>query len=166
MIVIGLGFVILAALSLWIIIGLKGNWILKACVITGVLFFVMVFTTSVSSLLGRPAFKELPDRFMVYQVIVRPPTGGSKGEAYLWIDDGSPKPLSVEVPYTKRFEKQAQRIRAMLMQGKIVIGKKGVPVKGKGKGKKGEGNKLGKGGSHTPGAIEFYELPPAHYPRK
>ena len=91
MIGIALGFVLIASLVLWFIIGSKGHWLGKAALILASLYFCLSVGFSVNNFMGWPTSEELPKKFLVHWVVIDEPDAksGSKGNIYVWT-----KPLS------------------------------------------------------------------------
>ena len=65
---ISLGFVLLAILSLWFVIGSKGHWFGKAAMILVSLYFCLSVGFSVNNFMGWPTSEELPQKFLVHDL--------------------------------------------------------------------------------------------------
>ena len=68
---IPLAFFILSALLLWLIIGVKGRWSVKALVISLVLYSCLSIDFSLANLTGWPSDQSLPDNFQVHWIKVK-----------------------------------------------------------------------------------------------
>lgn len=193
---VGLGFVMVAMLILWFIIGSKGHWISKAVVILASLYFCLSVGFSIKDYMGWPTSEGLPKKFLVHWIVVEEPDKrtGDKGAVYVWLKplskteksyegwedyllsfyDGESRPRAYSLSYTRDLHEKAQRAIEMIMGGARVGGLNGEGDKGKGKAKgkaggKGEGGSAANegGGSLTRnGGIMFHELPPPRLPDK
>jgi hypothetical protein len=164
---IPLAFVIIAALTLWIVIGSKGWWWLKALVVAGAVLFSITLWHSLSALQGWPTNEELPEKFEIKWLVVEEPNKktGFEGAIYVWAKDLSPKeerndgvlilhskkksdePRLYIMPYSRKMHEQAEGIKKQIASGKPFYGEM-LKGKGKGEGKgkgKGEGKGKGKG---------------------
>lgn len=193
---IELGFVLIATLVLWFIIGSKGHWLIKAVVIFSSLYFCLSVGFSIKDYMGWPTEEDLPDKFVVHWVVIEEPDKqtGDKGSVYIWIKpllktkntretwedyllsfyDSQSKPRAHQMFYSKDLHERAQEAIEMIRKGQRVGGLNG---KGKGEGKEGEGKDgnrgqgnnqdSGGGGSLTRnGGIIFHQLPPTRLPDK
>ena len=188
MIGIALGFVLIASLVLWFIIGSKGHWLSKAAIILLSLYFCMSVGLSVGEFMGWPTDEKMPDKFLVHWVVVDEPDPklGDEGSIYIWIQpleksedkrgswndyllsfyDGDSQPRSYRLPYSRELHERAQEALGMIMRGE------GVGGTGEGKGKmgaaKGNSKKQGKGGGSLTrnGGVMFHKLPPPQLPDK
>ena len=171
---IPLAFFILSALLLWLIIGVKGRWSVKALVISLVLYSCLSIDFSLDNLSGWPSNQTLPDSFQVHWIKVKEPNKrtGEKGSIYVWATDmnrqvaksgwqgwkgyfisfqdyDTTEPRSYRLPYSKIGHEKAREALDMIKGGKKVGGKNNGKGKGKGEGKgkgKGDGKKgQGKG---------------------
>ena len=171
---IPLAFIIITTLILWMIIGSKGWWWLKAIVVTGAVLFSISLWHSLAALQGWPTQEELPPKFEIKWVVVEEPNKktGFKGAIYVWVRDIAPKDSRSEglpllhtkkqsdeprlhtVPYSREMHEQAEGIKKQIASGKPYYGemKKG---EGEGKGKgDGKGKGKGKGGKGPKGEGE------------
>ena len=170
---IPLAFFILSALLLWLIIGVKGRWGVKAFVISLVLYSCLSIDFSLENLMGWPSDQSLPKEFHVHWVKIKEPNKktSEKGYIYVWVTDlnrsiskqgwqgwkgyfisfqsyDPTEPRAYRLDYSKDRHEQAQKALDMIQSGEKVGGKnngKGGGGKGKGKGGKGEGKGKGKG---------------------
>ena len=193
---IPLTFILIVAIALWIIIGSKGWWVLKASTVLIACWFSVFLWNSLADIQGWPTEKPMPPKFEVKWTVVEEPNKktDSAGAVYFWIIDLNPEkstqsyymkstygqlngvPRVHKMPYSKKLHQLAVDIQQKIAKGgKFFGGNKGDGKKGKGDGNgKGdgdsEGKKGGKGGKGgmTPNAEEFnlYELPPPHLPPK
>jgi hypothetical protein len=190
---ISFGFVVIAFLSLWFIIGSKGNWLVKASIILASMYFCLAVGFSVKDYMGWPTGDPLPKKFLVHWIIIEEPNiqPENKGSIYMWVKpienhkekyealedylisfyDGKSQPRAYRLEYSRELHKQAQEAIANLMQGKQLGGTNG----GEGDGKRGgdsdiDGSKKqngnGDGSLTRNGGIMFYELPPTKLPEK
>lgn len=86
---IPLAFFILSALLLWLIIGVKGRWGVKAFVISLVLYSCLSIDFSLENLMGWPSDQSLPKEFHVHWVKIKEPNKktSEKGYIYVWATD-------------------------------------------------------------------------------
>ena len=167
---IALGFILIAALILWFVIGSKGHWGSKAAMIFISLYFCLSVGFSVSDFMGWPTKEELPEKFLVHWLVIDEPNAktGDEGNIYIWLKqnpeqkkiydswddyllsfyDGEAEPRSHRVPYTRELHEQAQQAISMIMGGMSVGGtSSGLQGEGDGDGDgEGEGEGQGKAG--------------------
>lgn len=182
-------------MALWIIIGCKGWWWLKALTVVVALWFSTFLWGSLGTIKGWPTTESVPDKYELKWVVIKEPNKitNDPGAIFLWMIDLHAKskeagvPRVHEVPYSKELHQQANKAMGKIGKGGKFFGSKdggkggigdgdgdgnGKGGKGgKGKGKKGQGQngKNGRGGGGmTENADEFnlYELPPPSYPVK
>lgn len=181
-------FCLLVALLLWVIIGGKGHWLLKALLIVPTIWFSVAVGNSLPTMLGWPTSDELPEKYELIGAKIEHPNlkTGRPGRILLWVQDMEPsedkyrwslyKPdindsrLHV-IPYSKKMHKRVEGAIKLLRQGKRVMGEnrkgKGGAGKGTRKGKQGKGGKLG-GGDEGDDSVgpKFYVMPPVQLPQK
>ena len=175
MIGIALGFILIAALILWFIIGSKGNWGVKAALIILSLYFCLTVGFSVSDFMGWPTDEDLPEKFLVHWIVVDEPDSksGDEGNIYVWLKDssenkiskeswndyllsfydGDSEPRSYKMPYSRDLHEQAQEALNMIMDGQSVGGTNSGLGQGEGEGEgdgeggegEGEGQGMGEG---------------------
>lgn len=185
-------FCLLVALLLWVIIGGKGPWWIKAFLIVPTVWFSVVVGNSLPTMLGWPSPAELPEKYELIWVNVKTPNlkTGAEGRILLWVKNMAPtqeeyrwslykadktQPRVHIIPYSKAMHKRANQAKGLLKQGKRVMGSNGKGGKGKGKGKAGVRGRPGQGKSGTTGGGEesddsvgpkFYIMPPVKLPSK
>ena len=191
---ITLGFILIATLILWFVIGSKGHWLSKAVIILLSLYFCLSVGFSINNFVGWPTNESLPPKFLVHWAVIDEPDAksGEEGNIYIWIKplsveeknrdswnnyllsfyEGGSKPRAYRLPYSRELHEQAQEVIGMIMQGQGVGGTNSGIGKGEGKSK----NALGRdgkakgeenGGSLTRnGGIMFHRLPPPKLPNK
>lgn len=180
---IPMAFVIIAALTLWVVLGSKGHWLLKMGMVSVSIFFSILLWNSLVSLQGYPAATQMPEQFEIKWLDVQEPNmkTGDPGQICVWARDISPKPAEeiklhtkemsgdprvYEIPYSRKMHEQAQQIKQMIAQGGKFYGRMGKEGemgeagkgegKGKGKGGKGKGSKgIGKGKAGKGGEGSF-----------
>lgn len=192
---IAIGFVLIAALVLWFVIGSKGHWAVKAVMIVLSLYFCLSVGFSVNEFMGWPTDDKLPPKYLVYWAVVDEPDMklGDEGSIYVWIKpigesepgvehkewndyllsfyDGKSKPRAYRMPYSRSLHEKIHKAMGILLNGGSVGGTNG---NGKGKsagdkksGSKGSGKTANGGRSLTNnGGIEFHKLPPPKLPDK
>ena len=188
-------FIVNAALVLWLIIGCRGNWLLKMAVTGLTLYFSLAIWVSLGDLLGWASQEPPPEKFLVHWILVKEPSQRNDHEEaiYVWLSElnenhgftkhdtsalfpsFTPKRLPGEprvhrLPYSKEMHEQSQQIMQLLMNGvKVVGGTNGMGTGGL-DGEAGEGGIEGDGeGSMSPSygpELYFYQLPPAQLPQK
>jgi len=93
-----ISFVILFSLLLWLIIGLRGNWILKSGIILIALFFSVSTISSIENFYGWPTVQSMPEEYRVYWALAQEPdeARGVEGAIYFWAEgqDGESWPES------------------------------------------------------------------------
>lgn len=168
---IPLGFVLLAAILLWGIIGSKGYWWLKLCAISFVMFFGVSLWYSMNTYLGWPSRAEMPPKYMVYWAYVQEPSKRDNDEGAIFFmvrhleedkkndalyalqyQGNNKDPRLYRLEYTRDLHQQVNQMLAGIKKGQVFIGGKNAP-KGQGQGQgKGKGNgKEGQGRGHGPG---------------
>lgn len=166
---IPIGFILIASILLWFMIGAKGWWVWKAIAIGLTLYFGVAVWHSVNSYLGWPSHDPLPPKYMVSWVVIQEPDQKTShpGAFYLWVKEiestdkdpflnsmayraNSFEPRVYRLPYDPQLHKQMQQMLNQMKKGQVFIGGanagkggdgKGGKGKGKGKGGKGEGPK-------------------------
>jgi hypothetical protein len=140
---IPLAFVIIAALTLWVVLGCKGYWWLKLVMVSLSIFFSISLWNSLVSLQGWPTSQTMPEKFEVKWLDVKEPNKktGEEGCIYVWARDiepnkpdssiGAAAPLSVQLhtkeesgeprlyklPYSRGMHEQAEGIKEMIGKG-------------------------------------------------
>lgn len=164
---IPLAFLIITTLTLWIIIGSKGWWWLKAITIIGVIFFSTCLWKTLGSLQGWPTDETLPNKFEIKWSITQEPNKlkDSKGFICMWIinldkekEKSLPifhnigkdnKPRSYIVPYSRELHHQLEKIKRQIAKGKRFYAKKEPSTLRK------------RGGKHGfPSEPRFHQFPP------
>jgi hypothetical protein len=194
MTVIALGFVLIATLILWFIIGSKGHWGSKAAMILLSLYFCLSVGFSVSDFMGWPTEEKLPEKFRVYWLVIDEPDPkvGDGGSIYVWLQpnstteitrdswddylisfyDGDSEPRAYRLPYTRELHKKTQQALDTLMGGGSVGGTSEGEGNGEGNGDEGEGEGKKDQGGHGEGSLSrdgglmFHDLPPTKLPDK
>ena len=178
---IALTFFIISSLLLWIVIGSKGHWGLKAVTIAFVLYFCLSINLSLSNLLGWPSDQSLPEEFQVHWIEIKEPNKrtGDKGCVYVWATgsegehhktDGwrtllvyfqnydPTEPRAYRLNYSRELHERSQEALGKIKNGEGVGGKNNGRGKGKGEGEgdgkgKGKGNGDGKNGQAGGGSL-------------
>ena len=188
---IPLAFIIVASLALWIIIGSKGWWILKALAVIFATTFSIFLWRSLDDVQGWPTTSILPNTFEIKWISVDEPNlkTNHPGAIYVWVKDLEPnksshsvylktkhnninnEPRLHKMPYTREMHKNAIKIQQKIAKGeKFSAARNGI---GTGKGKHPKGNGDNDKDSKNSGSLsqesdgfDFYELPPPVYPQK
>jgi len=192
---IPIAFVIIVSILLWLLIGAKGKWYLKAILMAIALYTSVGLWTSIDGMLGWPTAKSPPETFQIHWLTVEEPNKitGDSGAIYLWASDmdqeevdknpflfGMPvekgKSRLYTLPYSRNAHEQSENILTRLKNGESVIASKGKPGEGEGEGEEGnsqagrEGEGTGEGSSDGSISQEqdyiFHILPPAKLPDK
>ena len=89
MISIGGAFFILVSIMLWVFITSKGNWAVKAALITSILYVFSSINNSTDSFYGWPSEASVPDKFQIHWVIINEPNRANDdpGSIYVWLTD-------------------------------------------------------------------------------
>ena len=193
---IPLGFILLAALLCWWIIGTKGAWWKKLLAILLVPTFGIAVWRALPSYLGWPTPDRLPDKSLLLWAAVREPEPKAEdpGAIYLLLrplaekeksgmvllDYAEPKgePRLYKMPYSRKMHEAMQSAEGMIRDGKPVVLDMTGGAQGAGNGRPGQGRPGGPGGG--PGGEgsngyggdpdrrdpQIYELPPPHPPEK
>ena len=158
---IPLAFVIIAALTLWVVVGSRGWWWVKGCVVAIAIFFSISLWHSLGGLEGWPTDQPLPEKFEIKWIVIEEPNKktGSKGRILvlaknlnpelknksriplLHSKDKSNEPRIHELPYSRELHKQSIQIQKKIAAGGKFYGE----MKARGKGLKGKGEGKGKG---------------------
>jgi hypothetical protein len=160
---IPVAFVLLTILILWVVIGVKGKWWVKTCLISLTLYFSVGLWISIDGLLGWPTTDGPPQKFEIHWLLVKEPNKktGDSGAIYMWASNvnankqssfspfGSKKPLSkprlYQLPYSRSMHEQTESILEKLKKGERHMatldgeGQGGKEGEGSGKGREGEG---------------------------
>jgi hypothetical protein len=159
---IPLAFVIIAALTLWVVIGSKGYWWFKMIMVSISIFFSISLWNSLSSLQGWPTADMPPEKFEVKWIDVKEPNKktGAPGSIYVWVRDLQPdhidesfymrlhhkeleeEPRLYKLPYSRGMHVQSEMIKGTIAKGGRFFA--GIEAKGQGQGQPGQG-KPGKG---------------------
>ncbi len=188
--------ILLCTMLAWIIIFSKGPVLLKVCAIPPAVLYCTSLFVTMPSMLGWPSRAELPEKFEVLWVKVKPPVGGKEGRILVWCRSIKPNEHAMlsmyhpkpddsrlySIPYSKGAHKEANKATDMLKRGQRVMGERGsgkmngkskkgkTGKKGKGKGGKGKkGNKHGghEGEESNPDVpFTMYKFPPIVNPPK
>jgi len=166
---IAIGFVLIAALVLWFVIGAKGNWISKAAMILLSLYFCLSVGLSVNEFMGWPTDDQLPSKFLLHWAVIKEPDvkSGDEGSIYIWVRpisepepkvehkewndyllsfyDGKSQPRAYRIPYSRPLHEETQKAISLLLKG---VGVGGTSGEGEGEGE-GEGKEAGKEGQGT-----------------
>ena len=86
---IPVAFILLTILILWVVIGVKGKWWIKSCLISLTLYFSIGLWVSINGLLGWPTTDSPPQEFEVHWMLVEEPNKktGDPGAIYMWASD-------------------------------------------------------------------------------
>jgi hypothetical protein len=167
---IPIGFILLAAIGLWLLIFAKGWWVLKIFFMTLCIYFSLAVWLSLSQLSGWPSSSELPERFLINGVAVQEPSRtdpNDKGNIYVWATEldndfkakkteisswlmpfvskkRPSEPRAYRLPYTDEMREQMAQVSKMMKAGKPVVGERNK-LTGKGDGEGGDGKGKGKG---------------------
>lgn len=143
-------YILLGACLLWVVLGIKGQYLLKMALTVVTCSLAVFMWFSIEDVRGWPTDDELPAAFEVDWITVREPTPKDKGGIFITLRSmdkteqgftlhniNKKEPRLHRVPYSKQGHKQAQRIRKRLKLGLRVFlrGKKGGGLGGTGKGK-------------------------------
>jgi hypothetical protein len=189
---IAIGFVLIATLVLWFVIGSKGHWAIKAATIVLSLYFCLSVGFSANEFMGWPTDDKLPPKYLVYWAIVNEPDVklGDEGNIYIWVRpigepevehkkwndyllsfyNGKSKPRAYRMPYSRPLHEKIHKAMGILLKGGSIggtNGEGGKPGGDKKSSSKGSGKTANGGRSLTNnGGIEFHELPPPKLPDK
>lgn len=138
-VIIPVFFIILSILTLWFVIGSKGQWWLKAFVMVVVPTLCFIVWMSVEAMLGWPV-DQIPDgTYDIVAVDIQEPNSSKEiiGSIYIWIkniDDEAAydvfkeeekhktklEPRSHRMPYTRELHKQMRKVQEALKKGATV----------------------------------------------
>lgn len=190
---IPIGFILLAALLCWMLIGAKGSWWLKLATILIVPAFGLAVWAAISSYKGWPTADEPPEKAVLIWGVVREPDPrhDDPGAIYLWLmpvreegeldlnpfdyTAGGGEPRSYKMPYTRQLHDALTAAQAAAKEGRPMMFGKGKRRGGRGHGvpgregdSDGEGEGRGNGGQEgeEEEQFQFYDLPPATPTRK
>ena len=113
------GFAILTGLLLWAVIGSKGAWLPKLCLIVALPAFVFWVNHSLDGYRGYPTKAQPPKEARLLYQVVEEPSRDERGAIYVWllIND---KPRAYELPYTRPLHEQLEGAQGEMSQGKHV----------------------------------------------
>lgn len=171
------GFIILAMIILWIMIGIKGNWWMKSCIIVITSFFSLAVWMAMPSYMGWPAHDELPSKYQVFWIVVSEPNKESSGAIFVWLRGlesthnkynlfeykASLEPRAYHFKYSRELHEQSQRALNGLKEGRAIVG--GKEMIGNPESHQGENGKGG-GGISENAQPYFWELPEGYLPQK
>ena len=179
-----ISFIILFSLLLWLVIGLKGSWILKIAIITVALLFSSSTILTIENFYGWPATQPMPKEFRVYWALIEEPNESEKteGALYFWAESTEIESSMSDIfnfmilkgnrmrgvrayrlPYSDDMREITIKIVKKIMNGEVVIGtleESTMPEEFilSDSDEDGEGE--------TSEDIKFYSLPPSGSPRK
>jgi hypothetical protein len=124
--VIAIGFVLLAGLLLWFVIGSRGAWWVKLGAIVVASTFTFAVWDALGSFSGWPTEQDLPSRSLLLSSSVDEPKA-----IYVWVIPPSPsgvlaykadtsEPRAYRLPYSRQLHEQLDRGTAMGTQGRPV----------------------------------------------
>ena len=123
-IIIILGYVILAFLLLIFSMRTSFHWFLKTTMIVVLTFFYITTYKSFNDLLGWPTKDSLPDRFRLIAAQIYEPNIviNSEGSIYIWITNMNEKsglstPRSLEIPYSKEIHQKISKALVNIKNG-------------------------------------------------
>lgn len=173
-------FLLLAIITMWIIIGARGNSIFKGMLILVTVTFPMWFIYEAVNQRGWATEQQVPEKFYVESFKIHEPHS-----ICILVDDfydDTDELRYYRIPYSKELHRNAEHGKRLLQNKKRVVGtRKGIESmlqgksgSGEGEGsEKGKGNNKGKLGKHKRGMRgmadgdgAFYQLPPPVYPDK
>ena len=95
---IPVAFGLLAAILLWVLIGSKGKWWLKAALSAVTLYFVLAVWSSITSYLGYASNEEMPWKYSINHAMVLEPDKktGEPGKVLLWVTKIEDEPKGEE----------------------------------------------------------------------
>ena len=167
---IPIAFILLAAVLCLLLIGSKWKWWQKLALILIVPAFGLVVWGAIASYKGWPTTDELPEKSLVFQVLIREPdpAHGDPGAIYVWLmplDDSGPsrinpldysspggEPRAYKLPYTRSMHQGMERAKGMLQQGKPVVLDRRKGGTGSGQEGQGEPGERGEPGAEGDGA--------------
>jgi len=150
------GFLLLASVVTWNLIGTKGNYILKCTTICILLWYGLAVAYTVPSIMGWSAKKDLPPNARIISFRIIEDQAGVKGVMYFWLNEnpeekldyknlmrpdriflytGKKQPRSYQIPYDRELHKkliEAKRKQGQLRGSVMMTGEKGVGKKGQG----------------------------------
>ena len=132
--ILGLGFLLLTALMLWVVIAGRGGWKLKLPFVIIVPFFMFLVWGAIASFSGWPVKGQLPKAALLvsYEVVEPDPLTHTKGKIFLWMvppkthhsllkySPQNGEPRAYELPYTKQLHEQLQKAGTALANGAAV----------------------------------------------
>ena len=126
-----MGFVLIAVLVLWFVIGAKGHWGIKATMIMLSLYFCLSVGFSIAEFMGWPTDDKLPPKFLLHWAVIQEPDVklGDEGSIYVWARpineseiehkewndyllsfyDGKSEPRAYRIPYSRELHEQTQK---------------------------------------------------------
>ena len=79
-------FIIITSLILWLVIGSRGMWGLKAATIAAAVYFCLSISFSLENFEGWPSDTSLTEEFRVHWIVIEEPDKkGGEGAVYHWV---------------------------------------------------------------------------------
>ena len=82
-------FLLLASIMLWVMIGIRGHWLLKSFLIVTLISSSALFYPTMSTYLGWASKSKLPKEFLIYRVVIHIPRKGYDGSIELLLKNSS-----------------------------------------------------------------------------
>jgi hypothetical protein len=161
-----IAFALLAALLLWIIIGSRGQWILKAMAIVLTLGTSLLFWHSLGDVEGWATTAPVPDDFEFHSYIVNEPSNSSPGSIFIWVTGGAAEeglslaakrdgePRAHIIPYSRESHERLEQATKAKKRGRRV------------RGRRVEGRDVREGLDLPESEFVFYDMPSPRIPEK
>ena len=150
-----IGFILLACVTSWNLIGTKGRYALKCITILILVWYGLAVAYTVPNIMGWSAKKDLPPDAKIIGVKIIEDTAAKKGVMYFWLNEepaekldfanllkpgamflytGKRQPRSYQIPYDRELHKKLIEITKKQKNNPgslIMTGKKGIKGKQK-----------------------------------
>lgn len=172
---------VFGGLTFWLLTESSIRWYLKSACITAFCIFTVLFWTTIHTFLGWPADEDdIPEKVLIHWVVIKEPdklagfegeifflleSAGDKDESFFGYKSSGREPRLFGVPYTRELHEEIEKnLKPKLKKGQPVVGKLREKKGGEGKkgiGKEGEKGKKGGGSESQEQGWEFHELLPS-----
>lgn len=164
-------FLILVVSMLWVVIHLKGNWLIKAVLTCIIPCYSVIVWYSIPTFAGWASNDKLPDKFELKWVVIEEPNCNSVGSIYVWVisveqqssfltllgyNASASEPRAYKIPYSRTMHEHLSKMLTLIIDGRIVVGVGQRIQYEAGGGQRAEGET----------DEDFFELPPGWHEHK
>jgi len=119
-------YLILISLLLWVVIGAKGKWWIKALLILATIWFGFYLDEKLNDLKGWPYLAELPYRFEVKWAGAKEPNQRTSdpGTLYFLVTTNTETPRLYQIEYSRQGHRLVEKMMMKLREGGRIVGSK------------------------------------------